>query len=100
MIKNIYFHTNLDEPQLPASLGDCICRNINSSIFHIPQIGSQIEIPYYNRLIALEVCSITYVASKILGEYSIRIELHIPKSFSRMSIKDWEDRMRAIRGGV
>lgn len=105
----VYFHSNLDEPSLVSltpgigvGLGDLPAG-------HIPQIGAWIMIPYYGKLVELEVVGVryervkrasTYVAEeRVTHEWVAKVELHIPKYFLG-TIADWEKRMRAIREGT
>lgn len=62
-------------------------------IDHVPQIGSIVNVPYYNKIVRMEVVEISYNLKG--SEYVAFAELHIPKH-SNMTIRDWENYLNGI----
>ena len=98
MEHTITLRTNLDEPRIPSDLISAY-----QELGIVPPIGAYIVIPYCGKFIDLEVVSIRQELKKGLSSrvsfnfMHTTVELHIPRCLG-MSIRDWEDRLRRIRG--
>lgn len=95
----IVFHTNLDEAQHDVSnLNQILTGHLTA--YTVPRVGERIVFPFEKpgKLVKfsfeLEVCEVRYNYHRNV----IEIELHIPSTFSKMSIQEWCDWFKRHRG--